>query len=847
MIFAALAVGGTSIWFLYQAAFEEQRNRLIEVAQSQARLIESIARFDAKYSREDYPGGAISATLSQIIDAHKKYKGFGETGEFTLAKRQEENIVFLLSHRHMDLDAPKPVPWDAQLAEPMRRALQGLSGSIIGLDYRGVMVLAAHEPLAVLNAGIVAKIDMAEIRAPFLKAGAASGSGAVLIFLLGTLLFRRASAPLLALERSEQALRQSERQYRDLIDGSVLGILIRSRAGRRLYVNKTFLNMFGYDSAEEFLSLSELAVIAAQHEKERLQNLRNARIRGEPASNEYEFDAQRKDGSIFPVQNFVRRLVWNGEDAIQSTFIDLTRRKRDERRIHELNAELEQRVERRTAQLKASEERARVQFNNSPVPMHLWERSGDDFVQIDCNDAADARSGGRIRQRLGEKASVRFAKWPEGLRCLERCYAEKTIVKHLGQRPILETEEDRWIETTFVFVPPDRVILHAQDISEQKQAEEALRAAKEEAERANASKSRFLAAASHDLRQPLQALSLFSVLLKDQLRNDEDRLILENIDTSVGVMADLLDTLLDISKLEAGAIRPDIIEFPVSRIIEKVKTSLSAAVMDSGTEFRTITSRALVRSDPTLLQRIIENFVSNAIQHSGGKRVLLGCRRRGNKLRVEIWDDGKGIPEAEQQKIFEELYQLDNTARDRRKGFGLGLALVDRLSKLLGHPVGLSSSIERGSVFWVELPLGRSEFLSHKAMVPETEAVRSGILVAVIEDEPILLTALRLRLETLGYDVVAAASGKDAITMISDSGRLPRLVISDYRLDGGERGTDAIRNLQDLIGEEIPGIILTGDTSSQEVLDSLDDNIRVLHKPVPDHQFVQTIASFLTA
>lgn len=185
-----------TIGLLYQTAFEQERLRLVETAKSQARLIEAVARFDEIYSA-DLPSGARQATLNQIQDAHSRYQGFGETGEFTLSKKEDNQIVFLLNHRHFDLNNPKPVPWDSNLAEPMRLALSGQSGTTVGLDYRGVKVLAAHEPVGVLNLGIVAKIDLSEIRAPFIKAGLLSALIAVVAIALGAAVFIKITEPLL--------------------------------------------------------------------------------------------------------------------------------------------------------------------------------------------------------------------------------------------------------------------------------------------------------------------------------------------------------------------------------------------------------------------------------------------------------------------------------------------------------------------------------------------------------------------------------------------------------------------------------------------------------------------------
>lgn len=185
-----------TIKMLYDTAFDVERNRLVETAKSQARLIEAVGRFDAVFST-DYPEGSWAATLSQIRDAHARYGGFGKTGEFTLSRKEDHTIVFLLSHRHYDLNNPKPVPWDSPLAEPMRQALSGKSGTIVGLDYRGVLVLAAHEPLPELGLGIVAKIDLAEVREPFIRAGLWSGGIALVLILVGTGIFIKVSEPII--------------------------------------------------------------------------------------------------------------------------------------------------------------------------------------------------------------------------------------------------------------------------------------------------------------------------------------------------------------------------------------------------------------------------------------------------------------------------------------------------------------------------------------------------------------------------------------------------------------------------------------------------------------------------
>jgi signal transduction histidine kinase len=223
MTTVSLIVASITIGVLYNTAFEEARERLVETAQSQARLIEAVARFDASHEKAgpgSYTEGATAATLSQITDAHMHYKGFGQTGEFTLARREGDNIVFLLRHRHFDLDKPKPVALDSKLAEPMRRALSGLSGTVVGLDYRGVAVLAAYEPVSELDFGIVAKIDLTEIRAPFVRAGIIAMCAAFLVVLVGVFLFYRVSNPIIhdLRERTAELTVANEQLQREIVE-----------------------------------------------------------------------------------------------------------------------------------------------------------------------------------------------------------------------------------------------------------------------------------------------------------------------------------------------------------------------------------------------------------------------------------------------------------------------------------------------------------------------------------------------------------------------------------------------------------------------------------------------------
>src|SRR5271163_3066601 len=263
-----------------------------------------------------------------------------------------------------------------------------------------------------------------------------------------------------------------------------------------------------------------------------------------------------------------------------------------------------------------------------------------------------------------------------------------------------------------------KILLAIEDITERKHAAEALEAAKRQAEQANLGKSRFLAAASHDLRQPLQTISLLHEILARKVKDETTLRLVGRLDETVSTMSSMLDTLLDINQLEAGIVRREMVDFPVNAVLEHLRTQFTFHAAAHHLGWRVVPSSLGVHSDPHLLEQMIRNLLSNAVKYTNKGKILLGCRRRGDKMRIEVWDSGIGIPEEELEAIFGEFHQLDNPARERSKGLGLGLAIVERLADLLGHAVDVRSRPGKGSVFAIEVPLGQDASQWRRRLAP---------------------------------------------------------------------------------------------------------------------------------
>ncbi len=371
-----------------------------------------------------------------------------------------------------------------------------------------------------------------------------------------------------------------------------------------------------------------------------------------------------------------------------------------------------------------------------------------------------------------------------------------------------------------------------------------LQLAKEMAEEATQAKSKVLAAASHDLRQPLQALTLFVASLAQRDLDEKTKGLVDKIERSVEALDDLLNLLLDISKLDAGLVVPQLGPCDLGEIIEHLCAEHVSQAKSKGLELRAVVpSGQVIVTDRTLFERVLRNLLSNALRYTESGKVLLGCRRGSKALRVQVFDTGQGIPANEVKSIFQDFYQVANEGRNRQQGLGLGLSIVGRLSELLGLVISVESEEGKGTAFTVEIPLAEVAVKQPEPAVAEMRAAaQPGRLVLTIDDDPEVLSGMEELIGSWGHDVVAVTDGKSAIQAFEGKTRLPDLIIADWRLADGESGDRVINQFKSRYGNQITAVLLTGDTAPERLVEADQNGLRLLHKPIKSDDLKAIIA-----
>lgn len=630
-----------------------------------------------------------------------------------------------------------------------------------------------------------------------------------------------------ALERANQEKTELLAQLNALLENAPVGFAFFDRDHRCLRVNAPMAELTGLPARDHIgRHLRELAPIAAQAALPAIDRVfatgEAIRDRELVLATADEERPRHWMGGYFPVRTL-------GEvTAVGLMLTDITGIRRAE------------------AARERSDVRFRSMFEQAAVGIELLDADGR---LLEVNDKLCAILDAGSAELLGRH-------W-EDITEAEDAERERPLVAALfaGMLPSYALEKryrrngDRvWVRVTSSLLrggpgEPARRISIVEDITDRKGIEEALRAAKDEAERANLAKTKFLAATSHDLRQPLQSMFFFTAALANQVTSERAKTALLHLERGLDAMKGLLDSLLDVSRLDAGMIVPQIEEFDVSGTIDHIAAAYGPVALGKRLRWSVDACPAVVRSDRALLERLLRNLVENALRYTEEGVVSIHCRVDGPVVRIAVCDTGIGIPPEQLDLIFEEFHQIGNPERDRTQGLGLGLAIVRRLARLLDHPITVRSEPGNGSEFEISVPLGEAPKAAPEDAGPMTTG-RSGQgrIAALVDDDAIVLMGLHAILSEWGYRVISAGSADLLLERLEEQGARPDIVIADYRLREGRVGTEAIMRVRDRYADDmLPGIILTGETGPECHVDAANHGCRVVHKPVTPRQLTAAL------
>ena len=626
-----------------------------------------------------------------------------------------------------------------------------------------------------------------------------------------------------------QTLPSSDR-YRILFDTAPICFLEIDAEGRLVSMNAAGLKLIGVRSQDDIQGRPYIEFVSTA-DKERIQHLLTSALEGQPA--EFEFTTANTAQPRCLTSCFI---PCPDEDGVITSLVSIT-------------YDNSERIQ-ASRELRAARDELQTILDN--VPAYIFYKDTHNVIVRTNKVAADSLD--LKPEDMAGKPSHLF--YPEHA---EQYFRDDQEVIRSGNpklgivEPLRVSENKiRWIETSKIPIrDPDGhmtgILVLASDITERKHAEQVIEKAREAAERANTAKSTFLAAASHDLRQPLQTISFLTSILSKTVNDHRTRRYIDALESAVDTTRELLSTLLDVSRLDSGEFTPEVSVFEIGSVLNRIKVQFQPHAEEKGLELHVVTSTATVVSDPVLLEQIVRNFADNALRYTHSGKVLVGCRYQGHSLRIEVWDTGIGISQDQLSNIFEDFYQVDNPARDRSKGLGLGLGIAQRMARLLGHGINVRSWPARGSRFSVDVPLSSSFSQTDgdgEQGPGETSAEETTILL--VEDDPAVQESARFLLEIYGYSVIAVNCGTEALRRLATGNTRPELIIADYRLPQGETGIQLIERIRNEVGQEIPAILVTGDTSlvTQDDMQRID--YKFLHKPVDPEKLLGLIHQLLS-
>ena len=596
--------------------------------------------------------------------------------------------------------------------------------------------------------------------------------------------------------------------------------IISDRYGAIRVTNQAANELFGYQKGE--LIGEPIETLLPQQLRETHEGLREAyheAPRARPMVSGLDIKGCRKDGSEFSAE-----IALNPIETEDGLLVTSTIRPVDS--------------------VSDSEAYFRTILESAPDAMIIIDESGKIAV---ANGQAERMFGYRREQLLGQPIEILL---PERLRDRHKQHRQHFVADpslrpmgvglHLVARRNDGSEFPVEISLSPVQAANGRFVSSViRDVTERKKMEDEIIAARQEAERANKANSAFLAAASHDLRQPVQALSLLNGALRRTVKDERALEMIDNQQHSLTAMTNLLNSLLDISRLDAGAVSPEYEEFPIKRLIDRLSHEFARQAQHNDLEFSSIASNSVVNSDPNLLAEIIQNFVSNAIRYTDSGDVRLICIDGEGACRIEVCDTGIGIEPDQLQEVFREFHQCKAPGASK-EGFGLGLAIVKRLSGLLGVEIDVQSEVGKGSCFSVTIPTvdAAASAVDESVPISADETHPESGLVVLIEDDVNVAHAWGLLLEAEGFHVATAASATEAGALIRHVDEVPALLISDFHLLDGSTGVEAVSAIRNFFDAHIPAFIVSGDTSKVVKEARLLDNCTLMNKPVDTNRLL---------
>jgi len=606
----------------------------------------------------------------------------------------------------------------------------------------------------------------------------------------------------------------------EILNASLDATIVSDQHGNISVANHVAEDLFGYKAGELVGELLEILIAPQQRDKHRdLRDAYHRAPRARPMVSGLEIFGRRKDGSSFRAEVGLNPIETEDGLIVTSTIRPVT-----------------------------------IADDSEAYFRHLLDSAPDAMIIIDergkiaiVNAQAEQMFGYEREALLGQRIETLL---PERIRKRHVSHRQE-FIKEPKLRPMgkgLDLIAKRRDGSEFpveISLSPVRtggrgfVSSVIRDITERKRMQDEIIAARREAERANKANSAFLAAASHDLRQPVQALSLLNGALRRTVKDERALEMIDSQQHSLTAMTNLLNSLLDISRLDAGAVSPDVEEFPMRRLIDRLSDEFARQAQHKGLQFSSSSCDSVVSSDPNLLDEIIQNLVSNAIRYTDKGKVKLECVESGGVCRIEVSDTGIGIDEDQLEAIFGEFHQCKAPGASK-EGFGLGLAIVKRLGDLLRLGIDVDSELGNGSCFSVTIPTVSASVIAKDEAVVDTvhDTSLSGGLIILIEDDVNVANAWGLLLEAEGFRVATAASATEASVLINHLDEVPLLLVSDFHLLDGSTGVEAVSEIRDYYDTQIPAFIVSGDTSKVVKEARMLDNCTLMSKPVDTNRLL---------